>query len=60
MDNLKDFLKLFKAMEFTGEQRQLLDTADAWLQLGDYNSANEELEKLPPELRAHSEVFRLR
>jgi hypothetical protein len=47
-------------MEFTGEQRQLLDTADAWLQLGDYNSANAELEKLPPELRAHPEVFKLR
>ena len=47
-------------MEFTGTQRQLLDTADAWLQLGDYNSANEELEKLPPELRSHFEVLKLR
>lgn len=37
-----------------------LSAAEGWLMLGDHISANEELEKLPPELRVHPDVLQLR
>jgi tetratricopeptide (TPR) repeat protein len=41
------------------DQRHL-DAADGWLGLGDHLSANEELEQITPELRAHPFVMEVR
>jgi len=38
----------------------LLEPARGWLELGAWLAANEELEDLSPELRAHPEVLKLR
>ena len=37
-----------------------LETAAGWIQLGDYDSANDELEKIRPEWRTHPNVLELR
>jgi tetratricopeptide (TPR) repeat protein len=37
-----------------------MEAAEAWLDLGDWRSANEELEALPPELRSHPRALGLR
>jgi len=37
-----------------------LDAAQGWLGLGDHIQANEELEKITPQLRAHPDVLRVR
>ena len=37
-----------------------LRAAEGWLDLGDWLSANDELESVTPELRAHPEVLRMR
>jgi predicted Zn-dependent protease len=41
------------------DQRQL-DAAEGWLELGDWLQANEELEQITPEMRAHPFVLRVR
>lgn len=42
------------------EARQFLEAAEAWLHLGSHVEANEELDKIAPELRAHLEVLDVR
>lgn len=42
------------------QDRQHLDAAEGWLGLGDHASANEELEQITPEFRAHPKVLALR
>jgi tetratricopeptide (TPR) repeat protein len=37
-----------------------LEAAQGWVGLGDYTEADEELEKIPPELRAHPDVLEVR
>ena len=37
-----------------------LEAAAGWIQLGDYDSANDELEKIRAEWRAHPDVLELR
>jgi uncharacterized protein HemY len=37
-----------------------LEAAEGWLGLGNYLEANEELERITPELRAHPDVLTLR
>ena len=37
-----------------------LEAAAGWIQLGDYDSANDELEKIRAEWRAHPDVLDLR
>jgi tetratricopeptide (TPR) repeat protein len=37
-----------------------LQAAQGWLELGSHSEANEELEKITPELRAHPEVLKVR
>lgn len=44
-------------MKFDIADQRHLDAADGWLGLGDYLSANEELEKITPELRGHPAVL---
>jgi hypothetical protein len=41
------------------DQRHL-DAAEGWLELGNYLEANEELERITPEMRAHPFVLRVR
>jgi len=41
------------------EQRHLV-AADGWLDLGNFNEATDELDQIPPTLRAHPEVLELR
>ena len=37
-----------------------VEAAQGWLELGDHLEANEELETVAPELRAHSHVLTIR
>jgi tetratricopeptide (TPR) repeat protein len=37
-----------------------LDAAQGWLGLGNWREANEELDRIPPRLRAHPQVLKLR
>ena len=37
-----------------------LEAAEGWLELGNWLEANEELERLSPQLRAHPDVLRMR
>jgi tetratricopeptide (TPR) repeat protein len=41
------------------DQRQL-EAAEGWLELGDWLEANEELERITPQMRAHPYVLRVR
>lgn len=45
-------------MELIDKRR--IEAAQGWLGLGDWLSANEELESLPPKMRAHPDVLLLR
>ena len=45
---------------FPPDFKRQLDAAEGWLGLGDHLSANEELEQIPPTLRAHPKVLLLR
>lgn len=40
--------------------RRQLEAAQGWLELGDWNEANEELERITPQQRAHPDVLRMR
>ncbi len=40
--------------------RTQLDAAQGWLGLGNWREANEELDRIPPRLRAHPEVLKAR
>lgn len=42
------------------EARQCLEAAEAWLHLGSHAEANEELDKIAPELRDHPKVLDVR
>jgi hypothetical protein len=56
---LADSAHLSQARMVTIPQTHL-DAATGWLELGNWHEANEELERLPPELRAVPEVLLLR
>ena len=43
----------------TADERHLM-AAEGWLDLGDCQSANDELEAITPEMRAHPAVLRMR
>lgn len=45
---------------FAPDDAKHLTSAEGWLALGDWQSANEELEAINPALRAHPEVLLLR
>lgn len=47
-------------MNIVTELEYQLSAASGWLDLGNHLEANEELEKLPPLLRAHPEVLKVR
>jgi tetratricopeptide (TPR) repeat protein len=42
------------------QDQRYLDAAEGWLGLGDYLAANEELEQITPQLRAHPFVLEVR
>lgn len=42
------------------DAQRYVDAAEGWLGLGDHVSANEELEQIPAELRAHPKVLLIR
>lgn len=46
--------------EFSNADKLHLQAAQGWLELGDWESANEELEEIQPQLRAHPEVLKVR
>ena len=46
--------------EFSHADRLHLRSAEGWLELGDWQSANDELESITPLLRAHPDVLKLR
>ncbi len=48
----------FKSPE--GTDAMHLQAAQGWLELGDWESANEELEEIQPQLRTHPEVLKVR
>jgi tetratricopeptide (TPR) repeat protein len=43
-----------------GLNKSYLEAAEAWLTLGNYLEANEELERISPTLRAHPDVLEMR
>src|SRR5687768_7624820 len=47
-------------MKLTDGDKKHLQAAEGWLDLGNYNEANEELEKITASLRAHPEVLLIR
>src|SRR4051812_6979958 len=47
-------------MEFSDSDKRQLRAAQGWLGLGDWKSANEELEQIAPALRGTSEVLQVR
>jgi tetratricopeptide (TPR) repeat protein len=49
-----------KMKSFPPQDQHYLDAAEGWLGLGDHLSANEELEQITPELRAHPRVLAVR
>jgi tetratricopeptide (TPR) repeat protein len=42
------------------QDRRYLEAAEGWLGLGDFREANEELECITPQMRAHPDVLRMR
>lgn len=46
--------------QLTVTDTQHLQAAQGWLELGDWESANEELEEIQPSLRAHPDVLKVR
>ena len=47
-------------MNFSKSDLQHLKAAEGWLDLGNYGEANEELDQITPELRAHPDVLEMR
>jgi tetratricopeptide (TPR) repeat protein len=47
-------------MHLNAEDAKHLEAAEGWLELGDHVSANEELDKVTPLLRAHPDVLEMR
>ncbi len=47
-------------MGLHGEDAKHLEAAEGWLELGDYLSANEELDKVAPLVRAHPDILEMR
>jgi predicted Zn-dependent protease len=47
-------------MKLELNDRRKLEAAEGWLELGDWLEANEELERITPEMRAHPFVLRVR
>jgi len=47
-------------MKLSLSDQRFLDAAEGWLVLGNWHEANEELEQITPEMRAHPLVLRLR
>jgi len=45
---------------FTHRDKLLLEAAQGWLELGDLVSANDELDEIAPQLRAHPDVLSVR
>src|ERR1700733_5771954 len=45
------------SLELPIDIRRFVDAADGWIGLGDPQSANEELEQIPPEWKAHPKVL---
>jgi predicted Zn-dependent protease len=45
---------------FTGDERIQIDAAQGWLGLGNWHEANQELDRIPPRLRAHPHVLKMR
>ena len=43
--------------KLSDQDKMFLDAAEGWLGLGDHLAANEELEQITPELRAHRKVL---
>ncbi len=51
--------KLRKMKKLPLPDQRCLDAAEGWLGLGDHMAANEELEQISPELRAHPVVLKV-
>ena len=47
-------------MKFELNDQRQLEAAEGWLELGDWLEANEELERITPQMRAHPYVLRVR
>ncbi|MSU34368.1 MAG: hypothetical protein EXS36_04535 [Pedosphaera sp.] len=47
-------------MNLSTTDLHLLRAAEGWIELGDWQSANEELENITPTLRAHPDVLKMR
>jgi len=47
-------------LSFTDSDLQHLKAAQGWIELGAWDVANDELENITPELRAHPDVLKLR
>ena len=46
--------------EFTLNDKRYLEAAEGWLEVGDWEEANAELENITPQLRGHPEVLGVR
>jgi predicted Zn-dependent protease len=46
-------------VNFSARDKRHLDAAEGWLGLGDWQSANDELEEIAPEMRAHPDVIKI-
>jgi predicted Zn-dependent protease len=47
-------------IRLTGTDQRHFESAQGWLELGDWRSANEELENIQPQMRAHPDVLKMR
>lgn len=47
-------------MRFSAADQRHLQAAEGWIELGNHAEANEELENITPQLRAHPKVLKLR
>jgi len=47
-------------VKFSASDQHHLRSAEGWLELGDWQSANDELENITPALRAHPDVLKVR
>src|SRR5271157_1237880 len=48
------------ALSFDIDDQRYFDAAVGWLGLGDWQTANDELEEISPAMRAHPDVLRIR
>ena len=53
-------LKNRRMAHFSLQDKRHFEAAQGWLGLGNWQEANEELEKITPQLKAHPEVLALR